>query len=65
MEGGIIMFFDKEFFIKKDYYKTFKEFYNIVKYYLKEYKKNKDIEIIIDKKNFCVIFRGKGNLCFY
>lgn len=61
------MYFHNSFTIKRhsNYYKNFQEFLAVVKYYLKKYKNKPDIEIIIDKSNFSIIFTSKGNLRFY
>lgn len=61
------MYFDKSFSLKRhsSYYKSFSDFLLAVKYYLKRYKNDPDIEISIDKDNFSITFTGKGNIYFY
>lgn len=59
------MYFDKSFTLKRHNYKTFSDFMAIVKYYLRQYKKDNDIDITIDRDNFSIVFTGKNNVCFY
>ena len=58
------MYFNRSFTLTRANYKTSKEFLQVVKYYLKEYKGQKDIEITINK-DVSITFIGKNHTYFY
>ena len=59
------MYFTDRFVIKRHEYKDFQSFFAAVKYYFRRYRNRPDVEIIVDKRSFCVIFKAKGRLRFY
>lgn len=58
------MYFNNEFKLKKSDYSRREDFIAIVKYYLKRFKNNSNIDIKINK-DVSISFIGKNGTCFY